>query len=123
MISTYDRNHVNQLLFLKSNQISPAFCAGRRNNPSSADVLFTLTFFLYCSEEQLKLLNSMVKEEEKEVLVEFFQEVPGESAKQLSISEMKSFDFTRAWKAHRMSLMWDDLREVNQPSLAITFTT
>ena len=115
----YFPNHVKEMLALKAEKISPAFCAGRRSNPNSDEINFTLAFFLQCSDREISVLNDLVGED-KEVLVQFFKEIPGQSAKRLTLEEMAERP-SRRWSAKRMEMSWDELREIEQPILAITF--
>lgn len=121
MYSTYDRNFIRDYFVFQFDRINPALCIGRRKNPNSVEVNFALRFFIGLSSEELETINFLVKDDEDEVLVEFFQEIPGDCSKTLSSNDMKDFDFSRKWTAHRMSTGWDEMREVSQNILAITF--
>ena len=122
MFDPYDRKFVSQFLALKANCINPAFAFGRLcDKPGSIVEEFTLAFFLRCTDEQIKLLNSFVKPDEKEVLVEFFQDVPFQSPSIMTEDKMKDFDFSIPWKAYRFCTSWDEERNVPQEILVVNF--
>ena len=121
MYSTYDRNHLYEFLAIHAERINRAFCIGRKKEPDSPEVHFGLRFFIGLSKEELKALNDLVQEGEDEVLVEFFQEIPGKPSRILTEKEMKNFDFSRKWSAKRMCTGWDELRDVGQNTMAVIF--
>ena len=128
MFRPYDRNHISEVLLLHGEKISPVFCVGRKKNPTEEKVYFTIAFFLHCNDEQLKLLNSMVKKDDEELLVNFSATDKDGKVYPLFFDSsydekfnVKSFDFTRSWTAHRCDNGFDELREVNQNIISITF--
>ena len=121
MYSTYDRNHICEFFALHSERINRAFCVGRKKEPNSSEVNFCLRFFIGLSPEDLKTINDLVKEGEDEVLVEFFQEIPGKPSRVLSEEEMRVFDFSREWSVKRLCTGWDELRDIGQNMMAIIF--
>ena len=107
---------VGEVLFTKGNLISPAICI-----PADAEDRedFILAFFLHCSDEQIQKLNELVHPTDKEVRLYFFHS----SGKELSLSEAKTFDFTKScpWHAVSMAPTEDSRRKTLQAVIAIHF--
>ena len=120
----FDRKHVSEHLILLANEIDRRFCYGRRQNDNGLEDNFIIAFFVNCSKAQRELLNHLAESEkmEDEILVEFFCEREDSSPSVLSEEEKRSWDFSRPWEAQMMCCSWDELREIPQPILAITYT-
>ena len=119
--TSYDRKHVGKELPEVSNKLNPAISYGRVEETSLDDENFVLSFFLTRTDEEIEKINSLIKSDEDEVLMVFFQERKNDSAHVLSNDEMRKFDFTRPYKISRLCDGHDELRDIPQAMLGVTF--
>lgn len=121
---SYNRQFVSQQLILEAAKIPASLCFGREGkNDSNKD--FILAFFVTRSDDELREISDFVTKnyKEEEVLVSFFFRKSDGSAYTLSSDEMKSFDFKKwPYKLSKLCTSWDELREIDQAIMGITFT-
>lgn len=121
---SYNRQFVSQQLILEAAKIPASLCFGREGkNDSNKD--FILAFFVTRSDDELREISDFVTKnyKEEEVLVSFFFKKSNGNSYTLSSDEMKSFDFKKwPYKLSKLCTSWDELREIDQPIMGITFT-
>ena len=121
---SYNRQFVSQQLILEAAKIPASLCFGREGkNDSNKD--FILAFFVTRSDDELREISDFVTKnyKEEEVLVSFFFEKSNGNSYTLSSDEMKSFDFKKwPYKLSKLCTSWDELREIDQAIMGITFT-
>lgn len=121
---SYNRQFVSQQLILEAAKIPASLCFGREGkNDSNKD--FILAFFVTRSDDELREISDFVTKnyKEEEVLVSFFFKKSNGNSYTLSSDEMKSFDFKKwPYKLSKLCTSWDELREIDQAIIGITFT-
>ncbi|MEE1389035.1 MAG: hypothetical protein U0M00_00435 [Clostridia bacterium] len=121
---SYNRQFVSQQLILEAAKIPASLCFGREGkNDSNKD--FILAFFVTRSDDELREISDFVTKnyKEEEVLVSFFFKKSNGNSYTLSSDEMKSFDFKKwPYKLSKLCTSWDELREIDQAIMGITFT-
>ena len=121
---SYNRQFVSQQLILEAAKIPASLCFGREGkNDSNKD--FVLAFFVTRSDDELREISEFVTKnyKEEEVLVSFFFKKSNGNSYTLSSDEMKSFDFKKwPYKLSKLCTSWDELREIDQAIMGITFT-
>ena len=121
---SYNRQFVSQQLILEAAKIPASLCFGREGkNDSNKD--FVLAFFVTRSDDELREISDFVTKnyKEEEVLVSFFFKKSNGNSYTLSSDEMKSFDFKKwPYKLSKLCTSWDELREIDQAIIGITFT-
>ncbi len=122
---SYNRQFVSQqLLRLGAAKIPASLCFGREGK-NDAEKDFVLTFFITRSDDELREISDFVTKnyKEEEVLVSFFFKKSNGNSYTLSSDEMKSFDFKKwPYKLSKLCTSWDELREIDQAIMGITFT-
>lgn len=121
---SYKRQFVSQQLILEAAKIPASLCFGREGK-NDAEKDFVLTFFITRSDDELREISDFVTKnyKEEEVLVSFFFKKSNGNSYTLSSDEMKSFDFKKwPYKLSKLCTSWDELREIDQPIMGITFT-
>lgn len=120
---SYNRQFVSQQLILEAAKIPASLCFGREGkNDSNKD--FILAFFVTRSDDELREISDFVTKnyKEEEVLVSFFFKKSNGNSYTLSSDEMKSFDFKKwPYKLSKLCTSWDELREIDQAIMGITF--
>ena len=121
---SYNRQFVSQQLILEAAKIPASLCFGwEGKNDSNKD--FILAFFVTRSDDELREISDFVTKnyKEEEVLVSFFFKKSNGNSYTLSSDEMKSFDFKKwPYKLSKLCTSWDELREIDQAIMGITFT-
>ncbi len=122
---SYKRQFVSQQLILEAAKIPASLCFGREGK-NDAEKDFVLTFFITRSDDELREISDFVAEnydDGDEVLVSFFFKKSDGSAYTLSSDEMKSFDFKNyPYQISKLCTSWDELREIDQEVMGITFS-
>ncbi len=121
---SYNRQFVSQQLILEAAKIPASLCFGREGK-NDAEKDFVLTFFITRSDDELREISDFVTKnyKEEEVLVSFFFKKSNGNSYTLSSDEMKSFDFKKwPYKLSKLCTSWDELREIDQAIMGITFT-
>ena len=121
---SYNWQFVSQQLILEAAKIPASLCFGREGK-NDAEKDFVLTFFITRSDDELREISDFVTKnyKEEEVLVSFFFKKSNGNSYTLSSDEMKSFDFKKwPYKLSKLCTSWDELREIDQAIMGITFT-
>ena len=120
---SYNRQFVSQQLILEAAKIPASLCFGREGK-NDAEKDFVLTFFITRSDDELREISDFVTKnyKEEEVLVSFFFKKSNGNSYTFS-DEMKSLDFKKwPYKLSKLCTSWDELREIDQAIMGITFT-